>query len=131
LESLSSDGWANVKGRPLINILSVFATGVVFLLAHDYSDHYKNGINIAKALVRTNQEIGPYNAIQVIIENAGNCKETRVVIDDKYPNIFWSSCLVHTLNLLMHDVVKMKDHDHKWIGALYKREENDKTYYQS
>jgi hypothetical protein len=39
--SIVSDGWTNVKGRPLINILGVSASGVVFLSAHDYSDHYK------------------------------------------------------------------------------------------
>jgi hypothetical protein len=25
------------------------------------------------------------------------------------------------MNLLMHDIIKMKDHDYRWIGALYKR----------
>ena len=29
--------------------------------------------------------------------------------------------MVHTLNLLMHDTVKMKDPSYRWIGALYKR----------
>jgi hypothetical protein len=28
---------------------------------------------------------------------------------------------VHTLNLLMHDIIKLKEHDYKWIGALYKK----------
>jgi hypothetical protein len=79
------------------------------------------GINIAEPLIKTIQEIGPYNVIQVITDNAANCKATRAIIEDMYPNIFWSGCLVHTLNLLMHDIIKMKDHDYKWIGALYKR----------
>jgi hypothetical protein len=25
------------------------------------------------------------------------------------------------MNLLMHDIIKMKDHDYRWIGALYNR----------
>jgi hypothetical protein len=25
------------------------------------------------------------------------------------------------MNLLMYDIIKMKDHDYRWIGALYKR----------
>jgi hypothetical protein len=25
------------------------------------------------------------------------------------------------MNLLMHDIIKMKDHDYRWIGSLYKR----------
>jgi len=119
--SIVSDGWTNVKGKPLINILAVSKSGAIFLSAHDYSDHYKTGINIADALLKTIQDIGPYNVIQVITDNAANCKAAGAIIEDRYPNIFWSGCLVHTMNLLMHDIIKMKDHDYRWIGALYKR----------
>jgi hypothetical protein len=57
--SIVFDGWTNVKGMPLINILGVSASGAVFLSAHDYSNRYKIGINIAYALIKTIQEIGP------------------------------------------------------------------------
>jgi hypothetical protein len=119
--SIVSDGWTNVKGKPLINILAVSKSGAIFLSSHDYSDRYKTGINIADALLKTIQEIGPYNVIQVITDNAANCKAAGAIIEDRYPNIFWSGCLVHTMNLLMHDIIKMKDHDYRWIGALYNR----------
>jgi hypothetical protein len=92
-----------------------------FLSAHDYSDRNKTGINIADALLKTIQEIGPYNVIQVITDNAANCKAARAIIEYRYPNIFWSGFLVHTMNLLMHDIIKMKDHDYRWIGSLCKR----------
>ena len=116
-----SDGWKNVKGGPLINILGVFASGAVFLSAHDYLDRYKTSINIAQPLLDTIQTIGPYNVIQVIADSAANCKAVGAIIEDKYPNIFWSRWLVHTWNLLMHDIVKMKDPSYRWIGTLYKR----------
>ena len=51
--SLVSDGWTNVKGKPLINILGVSASGAVFLSAHDCSNRYKTGINIARPLLDT------------------------------------------------------------------------------
>jgi hypothetical protein len=119
--SIISNDWTNVKGRPLLNILGVSASGVVFLSTHRYSDHYKIGIHIAKALIKTIQEIGPYNVIQVIPNNVASCKAIGAIIEDRYPIIFWSRCLVHILNLLMHDIVNMKDDDYKWIDALYKR----------
>jgi hypothetical protein len=72
-------------------------------------------------LLKTIQEIGPYNVIQVITDNVANCKVAGAIIEDRYPNIFWSRCLVHTMNLLMHGIIKMKNHDYRWIGALYKR----------
>jgi hypothetical protein len=72
--SIVFDGWTNVKGKPLINILVVSKSGAIFLSTHDYSDRYKTGINIADALLKTIQEIGPYNVIQVITDNVANCK---------------------------------------------------------
>ena len=104
--SIVSDGWTNVKGKPL---LGVFASGAVFFPAHDYSDRYNIGINIAQPLLETIQKIGPYNVIQVITDNVANCKAAGAIIEDKYPNIFWLRCLVHPLNLLMNNIVKMKD----------------------
>jgi hypothetical protein len=95
------------------NIIGVSTSGVVFLSSHDYSNYYKTNINIAKAFIKTIQEIGPYNVIQVITYNVANCKETRGIIEDRYPNIFWLGCLVHTMNLLIHAIIKMKDHDYR------------------
>jgi hypothetical protein len=88
---------------------------------HDYSKRYKSSINIADPLIKTIQEIRSYNVIQVTFDNVANCKATEAIIKDMYPNIFWSRYLLRTLNLLMHDIIKIKDHDYKWIGALYKR----------
>ena len=51
--SIVSDGWTNVKGKPLINVLGVFVTGAIFLSAHDYSDKFKTGMNIAELLLKT------------------------------------------------------------------------------
>eukprot|EP00253_Pinus_taeda_P002348 PITA_02348 len=119
--SIVSDGWTNVKGKPFISVLAVFVSGAIFLNAYDYSDKFKTVINITEALLETIDGIGPYNVIQVITDNAPNCKAAGAIIEDKYPNIFWTGCLVHTLNLLMHDVVKNKNAQYKWISDLYKK----------
>ena len=119
--SIVSDGWTNVKGKPLISNLRVSSIGANFLSSYDYSDRFKTDINIAKPLIKTIESIGPYNGIQVIIDNAVNCDAATTVIQDRYPNIFWSRCLVHTLNILMHDIIKMKDHDYSQIDSLYKK----------
>ena len=50
--SIVSDGWTNVKGKPLINVLGVSATGAVFLSAHDYSNKFKTDISIAELLLK-------------------------------------------------------------------------------
>jgi len=72
--SIVSDGWTNVKGKPLISILAVSVSGAIFLSAYDYSDKFKTDINIVEPLLETIDHIGPYNVIQVITDNAPNCK---------------------------------------------------------
>ena len=67
--SIVSDGWTNVKGKPLINILGVSASGAVFLSTRDYSDCYKPSINIAQPLLETIQTIGhtmPFKSSEII-----------------------------------------------------------------
>jgi len=38
--SFVSNHRTNVRGGPLVNVLGVFAIGVIFLATHDYLDHY-------------------------------------------------------------------------------------------
>lgn len=52
-----------------------------------------------------------YNVIQVITINVPNCKVAGAILEDVYPSIFRFECLVHALNLLMHDIIKMKNPD--------------------
>jgi hypothetical protein len=59
----------------LINILGVSATGAVFLAAHDSSSIIASFQNISELLLKTINDVGPSNVIQVITDNATNCKE--------------------------------------------------------
>ena len=119
--SIVSDGWTNVKGKPLISVLAVYVSGAIFLSSYDYSDKFKTDTNIVESSLETIERIGPYNVVQLITDNATNCKAAGAIIEDKYPNIFWSGCLVHTMNFLMHDIIKNKQPQFKWLGDLYKR----------
>ncbi|KAF8403393.1 hypothetical protein HHK36_011495 [Tetracentron sinense] len=72
--SIVSDGWTNVKNRPLINILASNAFGSMFLYAHDFSSVEKSGKNISDFLLAAIENVGPSNVVQVITDNATNCK---------------------------------------------------------
>jgi hypothetical protein len=117
--SIVSGGWTSVRNQHLINVIGVSTSGAVFLAAHDSSSISATSQNIPELLLKTNDEVGPFNVIQVITDNAVNCKGAGKIIEQMHPHIFWSGCLVHTLNLLMHDIVKHKECG--WINQLYKR----------
>jgi hypothetical protein len=107
--SIVSDGWTSVRNQHLINVIGVSASGAVFLAAHDSSSISATSQNISELLLKTIDEVGPFNVIQVITDNAANCKGAGKIIERMHPHIFWFGCLVHTLNLLMHDLVKHKE----------------------
>ena len=85
--SIVSDGWTNIKCKPLISVLAVSVSGAIFLSSYDYSNKFKTNINIAKPLLDTIERIGPYNVVQVITDNVANCKAAGAIIEDKYPKI--------------------------------------------
>ena len=55
------------------------------------------------------KEIGHENIVQVIIDNASVMKFTRAFIKCKYPKIFWTPCVVHTLNLGLNNICAVKN----------------------
>jgi hypothetical protein len=76
-------------------------------------------LNNLELLLKTINDVGPSNVIQLIIDNVANCKGEGKIIERVHPHIFWSGCLVHILNISMHDIVKHKGCG--WINDLYKR----------
>jgi hypothetical protein len=117
--SIVLDGWTVVRNQHLINVLGVSATGAMFLATYDSSSIIASSQNISNLLLKTINDVGPSNVIQVIIDNATNCKGAGKTIERVHPHIFWFGCLVHTFNLLMHDIVKHRECGR--IIQLYKR----------
>ncbi|GKC42705.1 hypothetical protein Tco_1060427, partial [Tanacetum coccineum] len=72
--SIVSDGWSNVKHEPLINVLAVNSRGATFLHAKDFSGVKKTGEAIANYLLGAIEKIGPSHVLQVVTDNAENCK---------------------------------------------------------
>jgi hypothetical protein len=72
--SVVSDGWTNMKNQPLINVMASNSCGSMFLYAEDFSGQEKTGEAIAEFLLQAIEEIGPANVLQVVTDNASNCK---------------------------------------------------------
>ncbi|CAM8883081.1 unnamed protein product [Rhodiola kirilowii] len=49
-------------------------------------------------------EVGHQNVVQVITDNASNCKGAGEIIEGIYPHIYWTPCVVHTLNLALKNI---------------------------
>ncbi|KAJ9535508.1 LOW QUALITY PROTEIN: hypothetical protein OSB04_un001364 [Centaurea solstitialis] len=115
--SIVSDGWSNVKHNPLINVLAVNSRDAMFMYANDFSRVEKTGVAIANFLQGAIETVGASNVLQVVTDNAANCKATGKEIEKVYKHIFWSPCCVHTLNLIFKDLAKGL----YWLPDTYKK----------
>ena len=102
------DGWTDAQRRPLINFIVVSETSPMFLRAIDASGEEKTKEYIAEKLMAVVEEVGPKNVVQIITDNAANCKGAGLIVQQKYDNIFWTPCIVHTLNLALKNICAAK-----------------------
>lgn len=59
--------------------------------------------HIAQAI----EEVGKENVVQVVTDNASNCKKMGEMVEANYPNIVWTPCASHCLDLLIEDIGKL------------------------
>lgn len=108
--SIVSDGWSDSQRRPLINFMAVSESGPMFLKAVDCSGQIKDKFFIFNLLKEVIKEVGgPQNVVQVITDNAKNCSSAGTLIEGLYPNIVWTPCVVHTLNLALQNICAAKN----------------------
>ena len=108
--SICSDGWSDAQRRPLINIMAVSESGPMFLKAINCEGETKDKHFIADLLINTIQEIGPQKVVQVITDNAATCKVSGHIVEAKFQHIFWTRCVIRTLNLALKNICAPSTH---------------------
>ncbi|XP_020424460.1 uncharacterized protein LOC109950316 [Prunus persica] len=121
--SVCSDGWTDSQRRPLINIMATCESGPMFLKGINCDEEYKDKYCIANFLIDAIKEIGYQNMVQVITDNALVCRAAGLLVEARYPNIFWTPCVVHTLNLALKSICSPKPNDDwydkcSWISEI-------------
>ncbi|XP_050379743.1 uncharacterized protein LOC126797111 [Argentina anserina] len=99
----------------------------MMLRAVNTQGEIKTGDMIADLIIECIKEVGHENIVQIVTDNAGNCVKAGAIISSKYPSIFWTPCVVHTLNLAVKNIcapsLQTRNNDDvydacKWIGPL-------------
>ena len=80
----------------------------MFLRADNCEGEYKSKEYIAEKLRAIIDEVGRQNVVQIITDNATNCKGVGLLIEAENDHIFWTPCVVHTLNLAMKNICEPK-----------------------
>ncbi|GJM87358.1 hypothetical protein PR202_ga03304 [Eleusine coracana subsp. coracana] len=72
--TICADGWTDPQRRPLINFVAVSGNSAMFLKADNCEGQVKTKEYIADKLKSIIEKVGRHNVVQVITDNAANCK---------------------------------------------------------
>ncbi|KAI9181641.1 hypothetical protein LWI28_017053 [Acer negundo] len=76
----------------------------MFVKSVNCEGEFKDKHLIANLLIESIREIGSQHVVQVITDNAANCKAAGLLVEAKFPHIFWTPCVVRTLNLALKNI---------------------------
>lgn len=104
--TIMSDGWTDKKRRSICNFLVNSPKGTVFLYSLDTSDISKTTEKVFKMLDDVVEEVGEENVVQVVTDNAANFKAAGEMLMLKRPNLYWTPCAAHCIDLMLEDFEK-------------------------
>ncbi|GAV59820.1 DUF659 domain-containing protein, partial [Cephalotus follicularis] len=88
--------------------MAVVEGAPMFLKAIHCEGEYKDKWFICDLISKSILEVGPHNVLQVVTDNAPVCKAAGLLIETQYLHIFWTPCVVHTLNLALKNICVVK-----------------------
>ncbi|KAK8596116.1 hypothetical protein V6N12_064615 [Hibiscus sabdariffa] len=89
--------------------MATSGNGPMFLKAVNCFGEVKDKFFIANLMKEVIDEVGHQNVVQIITDNATNCKGAGEIIESMYPHIYWTPCVVHTLNLALKNICSAKN----------------------
>ncbi|KAK9019125.1 hypothetical protein V6N11_034164 [Hibiscus sabdariffa] len=103
------DGWSDPTRKPLINFMATSGNEPMFLKAVNCFGEVKDKFFIANLMKEVIDKVGHQNVVQIITDNASNCKGAGEIIESMYPHIYWTPCVVHILNLALKNICLAKN----------------------
>ncbi|XP_020997185.1 uncharacterized protein LOC110280467 [Arachis duranensis] len=73
----------------------------------DASNMIKTADTLFKLFAEVIEWVGSSNIVHVVTDNATNYVSAGKLIHEKYPNIFWSPCAAHCINLILKDIASL------------------------
>ncbi|XP_057418793.1 uncharacterized protein LOC130713003 [Lotus japonicus] len=105
--SIMSDAWTDRKQRSIINFMVNCSAGTMFLKSVDASDYVKTGEKLFELLDSIIDEVGEENVVQVITDNGSNYVSAGKMLEEKRPNLYWTPCAAHCIDLMLEDIGKI------------------------
>ena len=102
-----SDGWTSRTNKTLINFLVNCPFGTMFVKSIDASSFMKTREKTFELLDTFVEQIGEANVVQVVSDNGSNYVLAGKLLEAKRPNLYWTPCAAHYLDLILEDIGKI------------------------
>ncbi|CAA0813250.1 hAT transposon superfamily protein [Striga hermonthica] len=102
--SVLTDAWSDKKRRSIMTLCTNCADGTSFISSKDMSNLSHTSEVIFELVDKAIEEVDPDNVVQVVTDNASNNMGAKKLLFHKRPNIFWTSCAAHTINLVLQGI---------------------------
>lgn len=101
--TLLSDGWTDVNGVSLLNIIFTTPEPVFVKTIHSGIERHTSDY-LAKVFIDEIEAVGSHRISGIVTDNAAAMKGAWGLIQEKYPHIIAYGCFAHGLNLLSKDL---------------------------
>ena len=78
--TIAADGWTDSQRMPLLNFIAVTESGPMFLKCENTEGKAKTKEYISALLIEVIEKVGSKNVVQVVTDNAANCKAAGLII---------------------------------------------------
>ncbi|XP_066317483.1 uncharacterized protein [Miscanthus floridulus] len=102
--SIMTDAWIDMKRRSIMNLCTNTSEGTTFIKSVEMSDVSHTSEVIYELIDKAIEDVGAENVVQVVTDNASNNMGAKALLHLKRPNIFWTSCATHTINLMLQGI---------------------------
>ncbi|XP_057970336.1 uncharacterized protein LOC131159441 [Malania oleifera] len=105
--TLMCDGWSGPTRKHIINFLVYCDRGTVFHKSVDASDvPSRTAEYYFRLMDEVVEEIGEENVVQVVTDNEAAMKAGGKLLMQKRPNLYWTACAAHCIDLILEDIGK-------------------------
>lgn len=105
--SIMTDAWTDRKRRSIMNLCVHCGEGISFISSREDSDASHTGSYIFEYVDKCIEQVGEEKVVQIVTDNASNNMAAATLMKAKRPNIFWTSCATHTVNLMLEGIGKL------------------------
>ncbi|XP_031106337.1 uncharacterized protein LOC116010988 [Ipomoea triloba] len=116
--SLMMDKWTDRRGRSFINILVNCSLGSYFLESVDVSKDMVDANKMLELFETFVNQVGKDKVVQVISDNASENVRAGKDLMEVYPNLYWTPCAAHCINLMFKDIFEIRHFSMAYKRAL-------------